>query len=43
VTVPEVVIPEGPDPHGPQTRQERIDYGRSVLDARSSVRATGSW
>jgi 4-carboxymuconolactone decarboxylase len=33
VTVPEVVIPEGPDPDGPQTRQERIDYGRRVLDA----------
>jgi 4-carboxymuconolactone decarboxylase len=29
----EIAIPEAPDPHTPQTRQERIDYGRSVLDA----------
>jgi len=27
-----VVIPEGVSPQTPQTRQERIDYGRSVLD-----------
>ena len=26
------VIPEGVSPQTPQTRQERIDYGRSVLD-----------
>lgn len=29
----ETVIPEGAVPQTPQTRQERIDYGRSVLDA----------
>lgn len=29
----ETVIPEGAAPQTPQTRQERIDYGRSVLDA----------
>ena len=29
----ENVIPEGPAPQTPQTRGERIDYGRSVLDA----------
>jgi 4-carboxymuconolactone decarboxylase len=29
----EIVIPEGAAPQTPQTRQERIDYGRSVLDA----------
>ena len=29
----EIVLPEGVDPNTPQTRQERIDYGRSVLDA----------
>ena len=28
-----VNIPEAPDPSTPQTRQERIDYGRSVFDA----------
>jgi 4-carboxymuconolactone decarboxylase len=27
------VIPEGAAPQTPQTRAERIDYGRSVLDA----------
>lgn len=29
----EIALPETPDPSTPQTRQERIDYGRSVLDA----------
>ena len=29
----ETVIPEGPAPQTPQTRRQRIDYGRSVLDA----------
>lgn len=29
----EPVIPERPAPQTPQTRQERIDYGRSVLEA----------
>lgn len=29
----ETVIPEGAAPQTPQTRQERLDYGRSVLDA----------
>jgi 4-carboxymuconolactone decarboxylase len=29
----ETVIPEGAAPQTPQTRQERVDYGRSVLDA----------
>jgi 4-carboxymuconolactone decarboxylase len=28
----ETVIPQGAGPQTPQTRQERIDYGRSVLD-----------
>lgn len=32
----ETVLPEGPTPQTPQTRQERIDYGRSVLDAVNS-------
>jgi len=27
------VIPEGPAPQTPQTRQERLDYGRTVFDA----------
>ena len=31
-TMTGTVIPEGVSPHTPQTRQERIDYGRSVLD-----------
>jgi 4-carboxymuconolactone decarboxylase len=31
--VAKTVIPEGALPQTPQTRQERIDYGRSVLDA----------
>jgi 4-carboxymuconolactone decarboxylase len=30
------VIPEGVSPQTPQTRQERMDYGRSVLDAVNS-------
>lgn len=29
----EIEIPEGAEPQTPQTRQERIDYGRGVLDA----------
>ena len=29
----ETVIPEGVGPQTPQTRRERIDYGRSVLEA----------
>lgn len=29
----ENLIPEGPAPQTPQTRQERVDYGRAVLDA----------
>ena len=29
----EIVIPEGAAPQTPQTRQERLDYGRSVLGA----------
>jgi len=29
----ETVIPEGAAPQTPQTRRQRIDYGRSVLDA----------
>jgi 4-carboxymuconolactone decarboxylase len=29
----EIEIPEGAAPQTPQTRQERIDYGRSVFDA----------
>lgn len=29
----ENLIPESPSPQTPQTRQERIDYGRQVLDA----------
>ena len=29
----EIVIPEGASPQTPQTRQERLDYGRSVLGA----------
>jgi len=29
----ETVLPEGAAPQTPQTRQERIDYGRSVFDA----------
>ena len=29
----EPVLPEGPAPQTPQTRQERLDYGRSVFDA----------
>ena len=29
----EIVIPEGAAPQTPQTREERIDYGRTVLDA----------
>lgn len=29
----ETVIPDGPAPQTPQTRRQRIDYGRSVLDA----------
>lgn len=29
----ETVIPEGAAPHTPQTRRERVEYGRSVLDA----------
>lgn len=29
----ETVIPEGAGPQTPQTRRQRIDYGRSVLDA----------
>ena len=29
----ETVIPEDASPQTPQTRQERIDYGRSVFDA----------
>jgi 4-carboxymuconolactone decarboxylase len=29
----ETVVPEGVAPQTPRTRQERIDYGRSVLDA----------
>jgi 4-carboxymuconolactone decarboxylase len=35
-TESEIVIPEGATPQTPQTRQERIDYGRSVLDAVNS-------
>lgn len=31
-----VDLPEMPDPSTPQTRQERIDYGRSVFDAVNS-------
>lgn len=29
----ETVLPEGPAPQTPQTRQERIAYGRTVFDA----------
>ena len=29
----EIVIPEGAAPQTPQTREERLDYGRSVLGA----------
>jgi len=29
----ETVIPEGASPQTPQTRRQRIEYGRSVLDA----------
>jgi 4-carboxymuconolactone decarboxylase len=29
----ETVLPEGPGPQDPQTRRQRIDYGRSVLEA----------
>ena len=29
----EIVLPEGAAPQTPQTRQERVEYGRSVLDA----------
>jgi 4-carboxymuconolactone decarboxylase len=32
----ETVIPEGAAPQTPQTRQERIDYGRSVMEAVNS-------
>lgn len=35
----ETVIPEGAAPQTPQTRQERIDYGRSVLNAVNSEAA----
>jgi 4-carboxymuconolactone decarboxylase len=29
----DIVIPEGVAPQTPQTRQERIDYGRTVIEA----------
>ena len=37
----ETVIPEAPDPNTPQTRQERIDYGRSVLETVNAAAAQG--
>ncbi|HEV3173712.1 MAG TPA: carboxymuconolactone decarboxylase family protein [Actinocrinis sp.] len=35
----ETVIPEGAAPQTPQTRQERLDYGRSVIEAVNSEAA----
>jgi 4-carboxymuconolactone decarboxylase len=32
-------IPEAPDPNTPQTRRERIDYGRRVLEAVNAAAA----
>lgn len=32
----ETVLPEGAAPQTPQTRQERLDYGRSVMEAVNS-------
>jgi hypothetical protein len=35
----ETVLPEGAAPQTPQTRQERLDYGRSVMEAVNSEAA----